>query len=90
MRGDWQRTLDILEGLVPLVDADLASDEDNDWLDGANVDGHVGAGWTYDYLFDRFGRRGLDGNDSPIVTWCIPSSARTSSTSPRKSSPSFT
>ena len=72
MRGDWQRTLDVLEGLVPLVDADLASDEDNDWLDGANVDGHVGAGWTYDYLFDRFGRRGLDGNDSPIVTLVHP------------------
>ncbi len=66
MRGDWQRTVDVVFFGSPLFDSDLASDVDNDWSDGANVDGHVGAGWTYDYLFDRFGRRGLNGNDSPM------------------------
>ena len=72
MRGDWERTWDILDGFTPLVDADLASDVDNNWRDGATVDAHTGAGWTYDYLFDRFGRRGLDGNDSPMVALVHP------------------
>ena len=60
MRGDSARTLDVLTGLVPLFDADLATDTDNQWLDGANVDAHVGMGWTYDYLHRRFGRQGLN------------------------------
>lgn len=30
------------------------------------LDGHVYAGWTYDYYFKRFGRRGLDNNDLAI------------------------
>jgi len=43
-----------------LFDRDLASDDDNTWTDGANVDAHVYAGYTYDYYFKRFGRHGLD------------------------------
>ncbi len=66
MRGDWRRTEAVVFSGAPLFDSDLAADGDNNWADGANVDGHVGAGWTYDYLFDRFGRRGLNGNDSPM------------------------
>lgn len=38
----------------------IASDADNSWSDGAVVDAHVYAGYTYDYLFARHGRRGLD------------------------------
>lgn len=67
MRGDWGRTFDVLVGLAPLTDADLASDEDNVWEDGVSVDGHTGSGWTLDYLYHRFGREGLDGNRSPTV-----------------------
>ena len=40
--------------------SDFASDSDNDWTDGANVDAHVYAGYTYDYYFKRFGRHGLN------------------------------
>jgi Zn-dependent metalloprotease len=50
-------TLQRVEDLSP---SDLARDSDNDWSDGANVDAHVYAGYTYDYYFKRFGRRGLD------------------------------
>src|SRR5262245_5217793 len=38
--------------------SDLARDADNTWEDGANVDAHAYAGYTYDYYFKRFGRRG--------------------------------
>ena len=72
MQGDWERTLDVLGGFVPLVDADRASDSDNEWLDGAAVDAHVGTGWFYDYLFHQFGRSGLDGNNGPIVSLVHP------------------
>ena len=67
MRGDWSRAFDVLVGLAHLTDADLAKDADNAWQDGVNVDGHTGSGWTLDYLYHRFGREGLDGNNGPIV-----------------------
>ncbi len=72
MQGDWDRVLDVLIGTLPLVDADLATDRDNDWQDGASVDAHVGTGWFYDYLFYRFGRAGLDGNNGPIMNLVHP------------------
>ena len=40
--------------------SDVAADADNDWSDGAAVDAHAYAGWTYDYLYKRFNRQGLD------------------------------
>jgi bacillolysin len=46
-----------------------ARDDDNDWRDGAVVDAHVYAGWSYDYYFKRFGRRGLDGSDLRVVNY---------------------
>lgn len=66
LKGNLTRTLDVLNGRVTLGTADLATDDDNDWMDGAVVDGHVYAGWTYDYYFKRFGRRGLDNNNLAI------------------------
>jgi thermolysin len=66
MRGNLNRTLNFLNGFITLNPNDLASDPDNDWSDGSNVDGHVYAGYTYDYYFKRFGRRGLDNNNIPI------------------------
>jgi bacillolysin len=54
--GDFNHLL-----AVPgLLDADLARDADNNWEDGADVDAHTYAGYTYDYYYRRFGRRGLD------------------------------
>lgn len=47
--------------------SDLAADSDNVWTDGAIVDAHVYQGWTYDYYFKRFGRRGLDDRNLSIV-----------------------
>ena len=60
MRGNLTRTRQALNGVVILGANDFASDADNDWTDGANVDAHAFAGYTYDYYFKRFGRRGLD------------------------------
>ena len=60
MRGNLTRTLQYLNGVITIGASDFASDSDNDWTDGANVDAHTYAGLTYDYYFKRFGRRGLD------------------------------
>ena len=72
MQGNLTKTIDFLNGVTPLFDSDLASDADNVWTDGANVDAHVYAGWTYDYLFKRFGRRGLDDSDLRILSLVHP------------------
>ncbi len=50
--------------------SDIAADADNVWTDpgeAAIVDAHVYQGFTYDYYFKRFGRRGLDDRNIPIV-----------------------
>jgi thermolysin len=41
-------------------DSFLATDTDNEWRDGAVVDAHIYAGYTYDYYFKRHGRKGID------------------------------
>jgi bacillolysin len=66
MRGDLMRTLNILGGFINAAQSDTASDTDNNWTDTPVLDAHVYLGWTYDYFFKRFGRRGLDNNDRPI------------------------
>ena len=66
MRGDLTRTLLFLNGRLDLATSDLANDSDNDWTDGANVDAHTYTGYTYDYYFKRFNRRGLDNNNIRI------------------------
>jgi Zn-dependent metalloprotease len=66
LKGNVARVNQILAGIVVPGTADLAVDADNDWVDFAVVDAHVYSGWTYDYYFKRFGRRGLDNNDLPI------------------------
>jgi thermolysin len=66
MRGSLSRTLQILNGF-PVVAGDLATDDDNNWTDGTVDDAHVYQGWTYDYYFKRFGRRGLDNHDIQIT-----------------------
>ena len=65
MKGNPFRVDDVLNGFVTLNDTDFASDADNLWNDGAVVDGHVFSGFTYDYYFKRFGRRGI--NDSNLT-----------------------
>ena len=63
MRGDLQRAISVEEGTRPLFTSDIATDADNTWTDGDVVDAHTYLGWTYDYFFKRFGRRGLDDRD---------------------------
>ena len=64
MKGNPQRTVSAINGAIVLGNADLGSDPDNTWTDGAIGDAHIYTGYTYDYFFKRFGRRGL--NDANI------------------------
>jgi thermolysin len=72
MKGDHQRTEDVLDGFVQLGPGDIATDSKTTWSDGAVVDAHAYAGFTYDYYFKRFGRRGLDNADKPIKSLVHP------------------
>jgi len=63
-KGDVLRLL--FTDLFRLQTSDLASDADNAWTDGANVDAHAYGGYTYDYYFKRFERRGLDNANIPM------------------------
>jgi bacillolysin len=68
MKGNLSRTIGFLNGQLGIGNGDLAQDGDNTWTDGANVDAHSYAGWTYDYYFKRHNRRGLDGNDLEVLS----------------------
>ena len=48
--------------------SDVATSSTNTWTDGAVVDAHVYEGWTYDYFFKRFGRRGIDDRNLELVS----------------------
>ena len=73
MKGDLSR-LNAIFARFPnaIVASDYAADADNNWTDGATVDAHVYAGFTYDYFFKRFGRRGLDNANIPIRSFVHP------------------
>ena len=66
LKGNYSRVLEILDGVTNPAQSDIATDTDNTWTDGANVDAHAYIGFTYDYYFQRFGRRGVDGNNRAI------------------------
>jgi Zn-dependent metalloprotease len=66
MQGNLQRTENYLDGIYVATTSDVASDSDNAWTDTATVDAHVYLGYTYDYYFKRFGRKGLDDRNAPI------------------------
>ena len=72
MKGDPFRTFSYLSGFLNLDASDLASSSDNNWTDGAVDDAHVYAGYTYDFYFKRFGRRGLDDNNIRIRSLANP------------------
>ena len=71
MRGNFGRFIAVAMGSALFV-SDLALDTDNNWTDASAVDAHAHVGWTYDYYFKRFGRRGLDNRDRSIVTLINP------------------
>jgi bacillolysin len=72
MKGNPFRVDDVLNGFVTLNDTDFASDADNVWTDGATVDAHVFSGFTYDFYFKRFNRRGLNDNNLTMRTLVHP------------------
>lgn len=72
MQGDPGRVENFLFGRFTLSATDLAADSDNDWTDGAVNDAHVYAGYTYDFYFKRFGRRGLNDANIPIQSLVHP------------------
>ena len=54
-------------GQKALGETDLASvPAGSHWTDQGVVDTHAYLGWTYDYLYERFGRQGLDGQNGAI------------------------
>lgn len=67
LRGNLSRALSVLFEHASLFDSDRGADADNNWTDPAVVDAHVHVGWTYDYIYKRFGRRGLDDRNRPII-----------------------
>ena len=75
-RGDFNKALLFLNGVLDTQEADLIADADNVWTDAPAVDAHAYAGYTYDYYFKRFGRRGLDGNDLRLRSIVHPVSLR--------------
>jgi len=68
LRGNLTRAESVLDRGAALFPSDRATDSDNNWTDVAAVDAHTHVGWTYDFYFKRFGRRGLDNRDRPIVS----------------------
>lgn len=72
LKGNLTRTLGFLNGVTSLATSDIATDADNTWTDPAIVDAHAYGGWVYDFLFKKFGRRGLDGADSRVLALVHP------------------
>ncbi len=72
MKGNVNRVLSFLNGQISLNTNDLAADDDNVWTDAAAVDAHAYAGFTYDYFFKRFGRRGLNDANSRLISLVHP------------------
>jgi len=54
---------------------DIAADADNEWDDPEVVDIHAYTGWMYDYLFERHGWGGLDGENGRILSIVNPGGA---------------
>jgi bacillolysin len=72
MRSNLTRVMQVLNGIVQLNTSDLGSDSDNDWTDAPIVDAHAYVGFTYDYYFKRFGRRGLDNANIRLLSLIHP------------------
>jgi Zn-dependent metalloprotease len=72
MKGNLGRTIGIINGFTQSAPSDLATDPDNDWNDVAAVDAHTYTGYTYDYFYTRFNRRGLDNANIRIRSFTHP------------------
>src|SRR5262249_49912567 len=72
MKGSLARTMALFGNALTPAPSDVASTTTAVWNDGAVVDAHVYAGWYYDYLFKRFGRRGIDDRNLRIALFTHP------------------
>lgn len=72
MKGDPFRTTDVINRRVSLAQSDIGADADNSWQDGAIADAHIYSGYTYDYYFKQFNRRGLDDANRRMQTLVHP------------------
>jgi thermolysin len=72
MKGNLARTQALFGLAQPPSVADMASSSNNVWADTTVVDAQVYAGWYYDYLFKRFGRQGLNGQNLRIALFTHP------------------
>ncbi|HYM25775.1 MAG TPA: M4 family metallopeptidase [Vicinamibacterales bacterium] len=82
MKGDFTRTINVLNFVTPLVNSDIASNTGPTWADPVVVDAHAYAGWYYDYLFKRFNRLGIDDNNLRIAVLTHPVSLSDIATAP--------
>ncbi|MBI4475611.1 MAG: M4 family metallopeptidase [Acidobacteria bacterium] len=71
-KGDLNNVVRILNNQQGVSDSNIAADTDNEWTDGPTVDAHASSGFFYDYLFKRFGRRGIDDNNLRIAVFIHP------------------
>jgi thermolysin len=56
------------DGIMPLTPLNLGTSADDNWTDGATVDAHTYAGWTYDYYYKEHGRHGINGADLTMIS----------------------
>ena len=69
LRTNLTRAISLLNGDIPPAAADVAATTQTVWSDGMAVDAQAYLGWTYDFYFKRFKRRGLDNNDIPLQAY---------------------
>lgn len=72
MKGNLTRMLALYGGAQTPTSSDIASSANNVWTDGTVVDAQAYAGWYYDYIFKRFGRQGLNGQNLRIAVFTHP------------------
>jgi thermolysin len=72
MKGVPQRVVDVVNGRLTLAASDIGQDADNVWTDGALADAHIYTGYTYDYFYKRFNRRGLNDNNIRMASMVHP------------------
>ena len=68
LRDNGARAASLFFPETDWVPSDVASDTDNTWVDAAVVDGHVYAGFTYDYLVAQQGWHGMDGRNGRLMS----------------------
>ena len=86
LRYDTERADSIIDAEAPArwLESDVAASADPEFADAAVVDGHAYAGFFYDWLATRHGRRGYDNRDGTLFSivnfardynnafWCRP------------------